>query len=266
MALPSLPWRQINDFLLQVCSARCLDEFNRLIGVHLSGLIPGDFPILCLTSKLSDLRQRAAGKDSEKLIDPGTLALAGEPSTVADFNGYFRFHLPMYDGYFLNRAVVDFRPFSNTEFVMDFIQPRNVRIFLGSWFRRYTLVIPRAGHSRPFSEREIAISQVITPHLENFYEVLCSGTADSANSRSRVTNLCAPCVGLTQREGEIATLLAERLSMEEIAERFFISRRTVEKHAENIYLKLGVRRKRDLAGYLSAPGVRGRTRTTGRQS
>jgi DNA-binding CsgD family transcriptional regulator len=47
--------------------------------------------------------------------------------------------------------------------------------------------------------------------------------------------------GLTDRELELWSMLAEGLSNAAIAQRLFISRRTVEKHLENLYLKLGVR-------------------------
>ena len=47
--------------------------------------------------------------------------------------------------------------------------------------------------------------------------------------------------GLTDREFQLWSMLEEGLSNPAIAERLFISRRTVEKHLENLYLKLGVR-------------------------
>jgi DNA-binding CsgD family transcriptional regulator len=58
--------------------------------------------------------------------------------------------------------------------------------------------------------------------------------------------LDATRLGLTRREHEIALLLSERLSMSEIADRLFISRRTAEKHAENIYGKFGIRKKQEV--------------------
>jgi diguanylate cyclase (GGDEF)-like protein len=73
---------------------------------------------------------------------------------------------------------------------------------------------------------------------------------ESIESRLQTMQVDASQAGLTEREHEIALLLSERLSMREIAERLSISRRTVEKHAENIYLKLGIRRKQEVGEHL----------------
>jgi DNA-binding CsgD family transcriptional regulator len=57
--------------------------------------------------------------------------------------------------------------------------------------------------------------------------------------------------GLTSREREVAQLAAERLTAQEIAERLFISRRTVETHLARVYAKLGVASKSELARRLA---------------
>jgi DNA-binding NarL/FixJ family response regulator len=50
-----------------------------------------------------------------------------------------------------------------------------------------------------------------------------------------------PASGLTAREQEILTLLADGLAPDEIAERLYISARTVGTHMEHVFRKLGVR-------------------------
>jgi len=46
---------------------------------------------------------------------------------------------------------------------------------------------------------------------------------------------------VTKREREIITLIAEELTVDEIAERLFLSRYTVETHKKNIFFKLQVK-------------------------
>ena len=248
--VPCLPWTRINDFLLRVCAAKDRDDFNALVGAHISDLIPHDFPVLCVTSKREDLQRLARGERPDKLIDPSTLAIGGEPGTVSDFNRHFRFRLPVTDGYFVASLVADFRPFEGTEFVTDFIRPRKVDRCLGGWFRRYTIIIPRCRPARQFSDRDIAISRIISAHLENYYCALSLPALTREKLQAQLMTTEASRLGLTRREGEIAFLLSKRLSMPEIADRLFISRRTVEKHAEHIYGKLGVKRKKEVGEHL----------------
>ncbi len=86
--------------------------------------------------------------------------------------------------------------------------------------------------------------------MENFYDALRLAASVSEKSGLKSVRMEVSSFGLTQREQEIALLLSERLTMPEIADRLFISPRTVEKHAENIYAKLGIRRKQELGGHL----------------
>jgi len=61
--------------------------------------------------------------------------------------------------------------------------------------------------------------------------------------------------GLTTREREVARLAAERLTAQEIADRLFISRRTVETHLARVYAKLGVASKGELVHRLAEIAV-----------
>ena len=72
-----------------------------------------------------------------------------------------------------------------------------------------------------------------------------------------------PTVGwqaLTDAERQVVPLVAERLSNQEIAERLFVSRRTVETHVSHTLAKLGCTTRREL---ITAMRDRGRARVSG---
>lgn len=60
---------------------------------------------------------------------------------------------------------------------------------------------------------------------------------------------------LTPREQEVMRLLAEGLSTKEIAEKLFISRKTVENHRSNIMSKLGLHSTIELVRYAARLGL-----------
>jgi len=57
---------------------------------------------------------------------------------------------------------------------------------------------------------------------------------------------------LTRREAQVALLVAERRSTQEIAEMLFVTRHTVRRHIEKVMLKLGVSRRTDVRHVLAA--------------
>jgi DNA-binding CsgD family transcriptional regulator len=89
--------------------------------------------------------------------------------------------------------------------------------------------------------------------LLGFETLGASGDADQAVSFLRSLGdaavRCGPkgWPGLTQREREVLGLLGEGLSNPEIAERLFLSRKTVEHHVAHVLSKLGVRTRAQAA-------------------
>ena len=60
---------------------------------------------------------------------------------------------------------------------------------------------------------------------------------------------------LTEREQEVLTLLAEGFTIKEIAEKLFISQKTVENHRSKIYSKLDVHSSIELVRFAAKIGI-----------
>ena len=83
-----------------------------------------------------------------------------------------------------------------------------------------------------------------------------AATLAAACEGARTPGLVGPVmvVPLTARERDIASLAARGRSGQEIADQLFLSVRTVNNHLQNVYSKLGISGRRQLAAALSEPG------------
>jgi DNA-binding CsgD family transcriptional regulator len=75
--------------------------------------------------------------------------------------------------------------------------------------------------------------------------------AQSEGARSPAARTEAGYVALSVREQEVATLAADGLTSREIADKLYLSRRTVDNHLQRIYDKLGVSSRQQLSAMFS---------------
>jgi len=90
--------------------------------------------------------------------------------------------------------------------------------------------------------------------MEAFQRLQAARDADGAAALLRSLGVRPSAVRqgegqLTARESEVLQLLGRGLTNPEIADRLFISRKTVEHHVGNVLSKLGLRSRAEAAGY-----------------
>jgi DNA-binding NarL/FixJ family response regulator len=117
--------------------------------------------------------------------------------------------------------------------------------------------------ARAFGEESplVAVSEARMALLE-FERLTAARQVDAAQSLlrrlgARVSPARSGGSNLTRREKDVLTLLGEGLSNPEIAERLFISRKTVEHHVGNVLDKLGLRNRSEAAAYAVRAGSSG---------
>jgi len=109
-----------------------------------------------------------------------------------------------------------------------------------------SIVLNRSGID--FSERDRERLELLRPHLAFLYRQACAVTPGAGPLAASNATAAQPALlqadevadGLTRREGEVMHWLSYGKTDAEIAALLAISPRTVNKHLEHIYVKLGV--------------------------
>jgi non-specific serine/threonine protein kinase len=101
---------------------------------------------------------------------------------------------------------------------------------------------------------ELAVGRALSPE-QAVAAALASTAEPEAAPPAPVPSALANRFRLTQREREVLTLLAQRLTNKEIAEALFVSARTVQTHTISIFTKLGVDNRRDAAALAVRHGL-----------
>ena len=247
-----VPWLKVHEYLLQVGSCRTISEFMLTACREAEKLIPFDTTAclhrlidgrvfdICLGGIGCGVAETASYNDYYRLKQPGTPATSGRRSDQDR-------------GFLMSTPVIDWRKLQHLEYASDFMLPNRMYKSLAHVFptQQIALSVHRSRLSPDFKEEDITVLDLLNQHLNIYWSLLVEREGLNYRPAAEKSGLRsvsgeASRLGLTQRELEIALLLSERLSMPEIADRLFISPRTVEKHAENIYGKLGISKKHEV--------------------
>jgi non-specific serine/threonine protein kinase len=101
--------------------------------------------------------------------------------------------------------------------------------------------------------RTLALDEVVAMALAMDVDAAHPAPEASASALRRL--IPSHDFDLTRREREVLSLLCQRLTDPEIAEKLFISPRTASRHAANIFNKLGVNTRRQAAALATAHGL-----------
>lgn len=221
--------------------ARAIEELDRLV--------PSDQGVAVPNIDLGQIRQRV-GRPNPQMITRNA-----PPGYWESYVAHYEALDPRQnEAYYLAKSgvvVVDLSFLDGTEFGEDFLKKHGVQfcLCLSNLAMRggkgFILSVYRSG-KKPFSEKEVEAARALLPHVHNL-STLAAGPAALESSRARDA---AAAAGLSVREQDVAVLLAQRMSIREIADRLFISRHTVEKHMQHIYWKLNAGGKADVRRFL----------------
>ncbi len=147
--------------------------------------------------------------------------------------------------------ILPYKRWVNLKIYNEFYRPQNIHYKLSMYLRSSAKVLGLIGIFRPrehedFSERDVAKARILVPHLTTALEHVIQ------LQRLVPGALVTKEYQLTKREVDIVRCVCQGMTNDEIGERLYISRFTVETHLKNIFDKTGVKHRAGLASLLQS--------------
>jgi DNA-binding NarL/FixJ family response regulator len=247
-------YEAVLDFVRQIHAVGDMDTFARRAIAGIGALIPSDIltyseidteqqraymveqPVGVITASQVKTFERLAGQ--HPLIRHYALTRETQPRRISDYLGLREFRrLYLYQ---------DRQMAVNYQIVVTI--PSSTSVVIGIALNRTT---------RDFSERDRAVLDIIRPHLAQAYRNAIERAAQErtgAAARAPWSASAGSLASLTSREQEVLALVAGGNTNLEIAASLSLSPRTVQKHLEHIYDKVGVRCRTAAAMKLASSG------------
>ena len=241
----NIPWNEINDFLLDIGKIRDPRSFCVQMIEKIDRIIPYDQAWIFFMNENGTVYDEVSFGVEDRwreVYHEYYSKLQDGRFSVQMFGGRNRDSIATLQG-----NVYDWRNFSGSEFIADYIKPRGLTASAGyvfhnaNHFIKTTYSIDRTNKGG-FSEKEIQIMNIIQKHLDNLHINLFMNVGSSYEYFSRQE--LYDC--LTRREIEIADLLCKGLTPEKISSNLVISLSTVYRHIANMHEKLEVSNRQEL--------------------
>ncbi len=249
-------YEAVLDFVRQIHAIESVEDFPRRAIAGIEALIESDI----LTYNEIDTRQQRAYfveepagafsatqvRSFERLTHQHPLirhyaqTRESRPRMISDFLSLREFRrLDLYNEFFRQVAV---------NFQMAVTIPSSNSLVIGIALNRTR---------RDFSARDRAVLDLIRPHLALAYRNAAERTTlrerAEAAERALWSSPAQDLASLTRREHDVLVLVADGKTNPQIAHRLSVSPRTVQKHLEHLYDKLGVRTRTAAAMKLNSP-------------
>ena len=144
--------------------------------------------------------------------------------------------------------MIDWKKYPHSEFINDYINERGLKYSYGFCFfdlnKAYRVVISLDRTSEnPFTKQELTRLELALPILNNMHRNFFYQGMDTEDDliQSPLSQY-----NLTPRETEIATLLCQGMTVQNISDILFIAVTTTYKHIQHIYEKCGVSSQQEL--------------------
>ena len=225
----NVSWHDVYDYVSDISAAGSRDEFLVTVLSAFERLVPFDTEATFV---------RVAG--------PCLRAVGASEKRLNDYNEYYRYRNP----FILDPALRAWTRgaesedwatrYRDTEFYRDFMLPGGAYKTLACPLPGSDLAVAlhRSRLAPMFSETDKATLAAVAPQIRNLFFIWC--TVDTGAAPPTAELIALSFDRLTRREAQIASLLHAGVTPREIADRLFISRRTVDSHVAHIYDKLNV--------------------------
>ncbi|MEL1135714.1 helix-turn-helix transcriptional regulator [Desulfitobacterium sp. THU1] len=236
-----LQWLKIHDFLLDIENAWEPKDFCMQVMDKLYALIYYDKARIYIINNNGQVSNEFLC-GVEKRWSENYLSYYSK----IENSRYSIFRNSKYSNPEIHGSVTDWENHKIDEFVTYYIKPQGIKHSLGftlydDAFGKGIFCFDRTSGTG-YQNKDLGLISIVHPHLQNLLRnTFVSVTSDTSYKK----NPDIKCL-LTKRELEIAELLYEGVSPNNISNKLFISRSTTYRHIANIHAKLNVSNRQEL--------------------